>query len=135
MADEQRPTGCGTCEFSRIPPGEDAGGGGIDEDEFECRLLGPEEVRRRNRDTDSWRVPELVWGEDPLCTDADWLGKYRRERDVLLEACRQLVGALEWFDDSHDFGPSQEAALTLGRETIEAVGDGQPDRAGDRGQR
>jgi hypothetical protein len=64
--------GCGGCTHSRIPHDREAGGGSADENEFECLLLGRAETRRRVKDKDPWRDPELVWGENPICTDADW---------------------------------------------------------------
>jgi hypothetical protein len=64
--------GCGGCTHSRIPRDREASGGGADENEFECLLLGRAETRRRVKDKDPWRDPELVWGENPICTDADW---------------------------------------------------------------
>jgi hypothetical protein len=67
-----RSYGCGGCTHSRIPHDREAGGGSADENEFECLLLGRAETRRRVKDGDPWRDPELVWGENPICTDADW---------------------------------------------------------------
>jgi hypothetical protein len=64
--------GCGGCTHSRIPRDREASGGSADENEFECLLLGRAETRRRVKDKTHWRNPELVWGENPICTDADW---------------------------------------------------------------
>lgn len=84
----ERPSFCGSCHYSSIPVDAEPGGGSYDENEFACGLLGPEESKRRCTDTDVWRDPELVWGESPICTDADWA--VQRYKDGIVLAMSEL---------------------------------------------
>lgn len=70
------------CPFAELRlDGEQAYDGSGDEHYFHCKLLGDEEVERRvrSRQPAYRRHPELVWGEGPVCTSADWVARIKAE--------------------------------------------------------
>lgn len=77
----QTPPECCDCPFATPDPNSEAPNpADPGEGDYRCSLLGDEEVTKRNDNPACWtHRRSTVWGENPKCTNADWVTRARNE--------------------------------------------------------